>query len=72
MDHKKLLSIRESLKLTQTQVAGRAGMSQQAYARIETGVRPDPVLSTAEKIADALGTTVDALRDRPAKRKVRT
>ena len=65
MDTKKLLSRRETLGLTQAQVAKRAGMSQQAYARVETGARPDPVLSTAEKIADALEIGLDDLRAVP-------
>jgi transcriptional regulator with XRE-family HTH domain len=69
MDPTKLLNARESLNLTQAQVAERAGMSQQAYANIEIGKRSDPKLSTAERIADALGTTVDALRVDRGKRK---
>ena len=62
MDNTKLRGIREKKKLTQTQVAERAGISQQAYARIETGERTDPIFSTAERIADALGVKLDDLR----------
>jgi transcriptional regulator with XRE-family HTH domain len=68
MDQTKLKSRREALGLTQAQVAARAEMTQQNYARIETGDRNDPVLSTAERIADALETTLDALRAKPKRR----
>lgn len=46
---------------TQQQIADAAGLHQSAYARIESGDRPDPQLSTAVKVAEALGTTVDLL-----------
>lgn len=40
--------------LTQMEVALRAGMSRGAYSNIENGKR-DPSVSTAKKIANALG-----------------
>jgi transcriptional regulator with XRE-family HTH domain len=71
MDGQKLKHRRKILGLTQAEVAERAGMLQQAYARIETGGRNDPVMSTAESIADALETTLDSLRSNPPKRKAK-
>ncbi|WP_201340143.1 helix-turn-helix domain-containing protein [Isorropodon fossajaponicum symbiont] len=41
------------LKLTQKQVALKAGMQQSAYARIENNAKP-PRASTLEKIAQGL------------------
>jgi predicted transcriptional regulator len=50
----KLKRHRERLKLTQQQVADAAGMPQSAYARMESGARTDPRLSTAQAVAKAL------------------
>lgn len=47
---------REHLNLTQTEVAARAGISQSAYAQMETAANPRP--ATLHKIALALGITV--------------
>lgn len=69
MDQSKLVARREELGLTQAEVAERAKMSQQSYARIESGKRTDPTMSTAERIADALNTTLDALRHKERQRR---
>lgn len=45
----------------QSDVAKAAGMTQASYARLETGGRPDPRLSTAVRVARALGCRVDDL-----------
>jgi DNA-binding XRE family transcriptional regulator len=50
---------REHLGLTQAEVAARAGVSQAAYAQMETAARPRQV--TLKKIAAALGLTVEQL-----------
>lgn len=50
----KIRDRREALKLTQAAAAERAGMPQPHWSRIESGERPDPTLSTAERIAAAL------------------
>jgi transcriptional regulator with XRE-family HTH domain len=60
---------REALGLTQQQVADKAKMKQQAYARIEGGDRINPNFQTAEKIADALGVKLDELRVGRTKRR---
>jgi transcriptional regulator with XRE-family HTH domain len=54
LDPAKLKARREHLGLTQQQVADAAGMPQPGYARIESGRRNDPRLSTAQAIAKAL------------------
>ena len=50
---------REHLGLTQTEVAARAGITQAAYAQMETAQRPR--MATLKKIAQALGVTPDQL-----------
>lgn len=46
---------------TQAEIAAMAGLPQPHYARLETGSRPDPRLSTAARVARALGVRVDDL-----------
>lgn len=50
---------REHLDLTQAEVAGRAGITQAAYAQMETAAKPRP--ATIRKIAAALGLTFEQL-----------
>ncbi|QQG66329.1 helix-turn-helix domain-containing protein [Desulfobulbus oligotrophicus] len=50
---------REYLGLTQAEVATRAGITQAAYAQMETVERPR--MATLKKIAQALGITPDQL-----------
>jgi len=50
---------REYLHLTQAQVAARMGVSQAAFAQMESAKRPRKV--TLQKVADALGLTLDQL-----------
>jgi transcriptional regulator with XRE-family HTH domain len=52
-----LVRRRQRLGLSQTEVAARMGTSQSAVARLEAG-RSDPRLSTLERYAAALDTTV--------------
>jgi DNA-binding XRE family transcriptional regulator len=52
-------SWREHLGLTQAEVAARAGISQAAYAQMETVERPRS--ATIKKIAHALGITSEQL-----------
>lgn len=51
---------REHLGLTQAQVASRIGITQAAYAQMERSRQPRR--STLEKVAAALGLTVEQLR----------
>lgn len=47
----KLLKLRESSNLTQSQLANKLFISQQTYSRYETGLT-EPTISTLQKIAD--------------------
>lgn len=50
-----LRQIRENAKLSQTQVASMAGISQNYYSTIESGVRRNPLnVDVAKRIASAL------------------
>lgn len=51
-----LKEIREKSGLSQTVVAKKAGISQNYYSSIETGIRGNPLnVDVAKKIAEALG-----------------
>ncbi len=54
LDPSKIRAERERQQLTQAEAAERAGMAQPNWARLESGERSDPQLSTAERIATAL------------------
>ena len=60
-----LKSIRESKKLTQTDVANAAGISLDHYQRIEYGQR-NPALSIAKKISDCLSFPMEWFVEAPA------
>ena len=53
----RLKRLRKVRKMTQEQLAGRAGLTRGYVARLETG-RHDPALSTLEKLAKALRVKV--------------
>ena len=50
---------REYLRLTQAEVAARMGITQAAYAQMESAKRPRKV--TLQKVADAMGLTLEQL-----------
>jgi DNA-binding XRE family transcriptional regulator len=52
---------REYLNLTQTEVAARMGVSQASYAQTEKATQPRK--ATLNKVAKALGVTVEQLKD---------
>jgi predicted transcriptional regulator len=54
LDPSKIRERRIKLNRTQADCAARADMPQPHWARIESGGRVDPQLSTAERIAQAL------------------
>lgn len=64
LDPEKIRARRLKLGITQEQAAALAGIAQSNWARIETGVRCDPKLSTAQRVAHALRCKVDALLSR--------
>ena len=51
---------REAKGWTQAELADEAGVNQVQVSRLERGIR-QPQLRTAQKLADALGTSVDRL-----------
>lgn len=51
-------SLREAQRLSQRELAERMGTTQSAIARLEAG-GSRPSLSTLERVADALGTTIE-------------
>jgi DNA-binding XRE family transcriptional regulator len=53
---------REYLKLTQAELASKAGMKQSSLARLESNTT-NPRKSTLLKLAQAMGITVDQLID---------
>lgn len=56
----KLTQLREAKGLTQTQLAKKAKISRPLLANIERGYA-NPSLKTADKIALALGSTIDEI-----------
>jgi transcriptional regulator with XRE-family HTH domain len=52
---------RERAGMTQAALAKALGVPQGVVARLETGGRPDPRLSTVLAVANALGVSIDAL-----------
>ncbi len=61
-------SIREAQGITQRALASRAGITQAALFRLESGAT-DPRLSTLRKLAEALNVTVaDLIGERKSRR----
>lgn len=54
-----LRKARSKRKLSQQQVAERLGVSQQAYAKLETPMKSNPALSTIQKLSEALDLEFD-------------
>lgn len=50
---------REHLRLTQAEVAQRIGVTQAAYAQMESAARPRK--ATLQKVADAFGLALEQL-----------
>jgi transcriptional regulator with XRE-family HTH domain len=56
----RIKALRERRKMTQEQLAAKAGIGRSYLARLETA-RQDPTLSTLEKLAKALRVKVSKL-----------
>lgn len=54
-------AVRKRRRLTQTNVAMGAGITQQYVAELESGIRQNPSLTVIHKIAKALGVSMLAL-----------
>jgi len=53
--------LKEKNSLSQTDLCKKANLAYHTVAKIESGSTPDPRITTVQKIAAALGVTVDAL-----------
>jgi predicted transcriptional regulator len=60
-NHEYMRTRREQLKLTQQECADAAKMPQPHWARLENGKRPDPTLSTVERVARVLKCKINKL-----------
>ena len=58
-----LRELREKRKLTQAEVAARVDVEQVTVSQLELGKIRDPRISTLEKLAEAYGVTLKAVRD---------
>lgn len=57
----KFKELRQSLGLTQLEIASKLGMTQSAWARFEAGGVPDPRCSTIAHICKTLNVSADWL-----------
>ena len=57
----RFLELRQQLNLTQSQIAEKLGIKQQAWARFESGGVPDPRTSTIIHICKTLNVSADWL-----------
>ena len=62
--------LRESLDMTQAQLAETVGVARSMICRIETGTKVASLM-LAKQIADALGCTLDKLFETPAPEEAR-
>lgn len=64
----KIKNIREQLGMSQTQLSEISGISRATIWALETGSNKTTTTKTLEKIANAMGVTIDCLfsSDRPA------
>jgi transcriptional regulator with XRE-family HTH domain len=65
----KLKKLREAQKLSQQDLAVKAGLSISVVSQIEQGKKQDPRTSTMLAIADALGVSVHDLMGQPPRKK---
>src|SRR5262249_34858393 len=61
MNKAKLTALRKQHRWSQTELAKRAGLSQQAIGHLEAGARDNPTADTLKRLAKALGVTVTDL-----------
>ena len=61
MINKKIKKYRKDKKLSQEELARKAGVTYSTIIKIESGANDNPTVKTLKKIADALGTTIDEL-----------
>ena len=56
-----LKKLREEKDLTQVQLAGKADVTQEYIAMIESGTRKNPTIGVLKRLAKALGVSVTDL-----------
>lgn len=61
IDLDKIRELREARGLSIAQAAESVGLTRFGWYQVESGRRPDPSFSTMQKIAAALGVTLDEL-----------
>ena len=57
----KIKKIREQLGMSQTQLSEISGISRATIWALETGINKTTTTKTLEKIANAMGVTIDCL-----------
>jgi transcriptional regulator with XRE-family HTH domain len=57
----RVLELRKDLELTQDQLADTSGVPQGTISRLERGVSGDVQISTVQKLAMALGVSIERL-----------
>ena len=60
---------RQKKGLTQNQLAEKAGLTIATIGRIETGIRQGTNITTLQRMADALGISLDKLLNPPKERR---
>ena len=60
---------RQKKGLTQNQLAEKAGLTIATIGRIETGIRQGSNITTLQRMADALGISLDKLLNPPKERR---
>lgn len=55
----RLRELRRKRGLTQSQIARKLGITQQAYAKLEAPLRTNPSLSTVRRLSDVLDVPID-------------
>jgi len=53
--------LRKQLKLSQEELAKKAGITYSTLIKIEAGVNKNPTLDTLKNLSGALGVTIDEL-----------
>ena len=60
---KNIKKLRKQLKLTQEELARKAGITYSILIKIESGVNDNPTIKTLKKLADALEVSIDELME---------
>jgi len=61
---KNIRTLRQQKKISQDRLSKEADLALNTIVKIETGENPNPTLETLQKIAKALGVSIDELLKR--------